>query len=207
MPQIVSLDIETTGLDPNTDSIIEIGMVKFSDTRVEAEYSQLINPRRPISAFITNLTNISNSMVLNQPFLADVLPDVIDFVGDAIILGQNIAFDLSFFYKAKVLRANRSMDTYELASVLMPGAPRYGLGSLSHQLGVIQTNAHRASDDARVTMEVYQRLNDKISELPIELIAEILRLSEDLDWGWAITFPMGTSEDGQRWHTTSQGKW
>ena len=188
MPEIVSLDIETTGLDPNTDSIIEIGMVKFSETRVEAEYSQLINPRRPISAFITNLTGITNSMVLNQPFLADMLPGVIDFVGDAIILGQNIAFDLSFFYKAKVLRSNRSVDTYELASVLMPGAPRYGLGSLAYQLGIVQTNAHRASDDARVTMEVYHRLNAQISELPIDLIAEILRLSEDLDWGGRLPF-------------------
>ncbi len=191
MPQIVSLDIETTGLDPNTDSIIEIGMVKFSDTRVEAEYSQLVNPRKPIPAFITNLTGITNSMVLNQPYLADVLPDVIDFVGDAIILGQNIAFDLSFFYKAKILRANRSIDTYELASVLMPSAPRYGLGSLAHQLGVIQTNAHRASDDARVTMEVYQRLIAKIDELPIDLIAEIVRLSEALDWGGRLPFQWG----------------
>lgn len=188
MPLIVSLDIETTGLDPESDAIIEIGMVKFSEKRVEAEYSQLVNPRRPIPGPITNLTNISNSMVLNQPYLADVLPDVIDFVGDAIILGQNIVFDLGFFYQAKALRGNKAIDTYELASVLMPTAPRYNLGSLAQQLGVVQTNAHRASDDARVTMEVYRRLNQMIRELPIDLVAEILKLSEGLDWYGALPF-------------------
>jgi len=67
MPIIVALDLETTGLDPAQDAVIEIGAVKFNDTRVEAEYSTLINPRKPISAFITNLTGITNSMVMNAP--------------------------------------------------------------------------------------------------------------------------------------------
>ncbi|MFZ3069686.1 MAG: 3'-5' exonuclease, partial [Anaerolineaceae bacterium] len=134
MPALVSLDIETTGLDPNLDSIIEIGAVKFTENRVESEFSTLVNPRKPISTFITNLTGISNSMVQNAPLLVDILPEAVDFIGDAAVLGHNVAFDLSFFQKVGALRSNPSIDTYELASVLMPTASRYGLSALGHQL-------------------------------------------------------------------------
>src|SRR5665811_1863032 len=104
MTTYVSLDLETTGLDPNSDSIIEIGAVKFNENRVEAEYSTLINPRKPISNFITNLTGISNTMVMNAPFFVDALPDLMRFVGDAIIVGHNIAFDLGFLQKSGLFR-------------------------------------------------------------------------------------------------------
>ena len=149
MPQIVALDIETTGLDNKNDSIIEIGAVKFDGNRVIGEFSQLVNPRKPINQFITNLTGISNSMVMSAPFIIDVLPEVKDFIGDSIILGQNIGFDLSFFHRYGYFKDNRTIDTYELASVLMPSASRYNLGSLANQLAVVLTNAHRASSVAR----------------------------------------------------------
>ena len=67
MPVIVSLDLETTGLDPNLDSVIEIGAVKFNQNRIDSEFSTLINPRKPIPQFISNLTGISNSMVQHAP--------------------------------------------------------------------------------------------------------------------------------------------
>ncbi|NLG40254.1 MAG: 3'-5' exonuclease, partial [Chloroflexi bacterium] len=188
MPEIVALDIETTGLDPKNDSIIEIGAVKFNDNRVVAEFSKLINPRKPINQFITNLTGITNSMVMNAPFIIDVLPEIHDFIGDAIILGQNIDFDLSFFHRYNHFKDNPTIDTYELAAVLMPTASRYGLGSLARQLGVVLTNAHRALDDARATMQVYQQLVKKIGDLPVDLVAEILRLSKGLGWQGELPF-------------------
>jgi DNA polymerase III epsilon subunit-like protein len=67
-------------------------------------------------------------MVQNAPLLIDLLPKVIDFIGDSIVVGHNVSFDLSFFYKYGALKNNPALDTYELASVLLPGAPRYGLG-------------------------------------------------------------------------------
>ena len=188
MPEIIALDIETTGLDPRNDSIIEIGAIKFKNNRVVAEYSKLINPRKPINHFITNLTGITNSMVMNAPFIVDVLPEINDFIGDGIILGQNIDFDLSFFHRYNILKDNPTIDTYELAAVLMPTAPRYGLGSLASQLGVVLTNAHRALDDARATMQVYQQLVKKIEDLPVNLLAEILRLSKGLGWQGDLPF-------------------
>ena len=187
MSVIVSLDIETTGLDPKNDSIIEIGAVKFNENRVLDEFSTLINPRKPINAFITNLTGISNPMVMNAPILAEVFPDLEAFVGENPILGQNVGFDISFFNRYGAFKTNPIIDTYEMAAVLMPSAPRYGLGSLCHQLGVVLSGAHRAINDARATMGVYQKLCEKLSKLPIDLIAEMVKQCQGL--GWAAELP------------------
>ena len=87
-----------------------------------------------------------------------------------------------------VLPAQKVSEGYEIAAVIMPSAPRYGLGALARQLGVILTNAHRALDDARATMQVYQQLQKLIEELPVELVAEILRLSKGIGWQGELPF-------------------
>jgi len=183
MPSIVALDIETTGLDPKKDAIIEIGIVRFNGTRIEAEWSSLINPHRHIPDFITGLTGISNEMVRKEPGIHDVLGDLVDFIGNCPILGHNIRFDLSFFEKENIFPNNVSLDTYELASVLLPTANRYNLASLTRSLNVPQNATHRALDDARATYFIYLRLIEMANELPIDLLAEIVRHGEPLDWG------------------------
>jgi DNA polymerase-3 subunit epsilon/ATP-dependent DNA helicase DinG len=188
MPSIVALDIETTGLDPNSDAIIEIGAVRFSGARVEGEWSALINPGRPIPSFITQLTGISNEMVRNAPPIRAVLQELVDFVGDAPVLGHNVRFDLSFLQKNHILKENEAVDTYELASVLMPTATRYNLGALGQQLGVLLPATHRALDDARVTHGIYVQLLERASQLPTGLIAEFIRLSEIFQWGGQWVF-------------------
>ena len=98
------------------------------------------------------------------------------------MIGHNVRFDLGFLQKAGILRYNDVIDTYELAAVLMPSAPRYNLGSLGQQLGVPVFNKHRALDDAKITQVVFTRLLERVFELPIDLLAEFVRLSEPLDW-------------------------
>ena len=134
MSTILALDIETTGLDPNKDFIIEIGAVLFSDHRIEAEWSTLINPGRPIPPFITQLTGITNQMVLQAPPIQDVLNELQDYAADSPIIGHNISFDLAFLHKHKILEHNDRIDTYELAAVLLPNAGRYNLGALTQAL-------------------------------------------------------------------------
>ena len=136
MPSIVALDIETTGLDPRKDTIIEIGAVRFSGSRVEGEWSTLVNPGRPIPSFITQLTGISNEMVRNAPPIKAVIQELADFAGGLPVLGHNVRFDLSFLQQQKILLENEVLDTYELASVMMPTATRYNLGALGQQLGI-----------------------------------------------------------------------
>lgn len=188
MPQIVSLDIETTGLDPQREAIIEIGAVLFNDRRIEDKWTTLINPGRAIPPFITNLTGISNQMVANAPPLQAVLRDLVDFVGDIPIVGQNISFDLSFFRRHGAFTDNKRLDTYEMAAILMPNAGRYNLGALAQALAVPLPATHRALDDALVTHGVYLRLHQMAMDLPIDLLAEIVRWGEQIEWDgyWAF---------------------
>ncbi len=182
MRSIVSIDIETTGLSPDRDAIIEIGAVKFKGHRVEAEWSTLINPGRHIPEFITGLTGIGDAETRNAPRLADALPELEGFVEDAPIVGHNVRFDLGFLQRMGLFEYNDVIDTYELASVLMPTASRYNLGSLGKQLGILLPATHRALDDARVTMAAFNRLLEMARELPLEMVDEIVRLSEPIAW-------------------------
>ncbi|MGC8857171.1 MAG: exonuclease domain-containing protein, partial [Anaerolineae bacterium] len=182
MTSFVAIDIETTGLDENREAIIEIGAVRFSGRRVEDEFSTLVNPRRHIPEFITGLTGIDDAMVRQAPTLPAILPELENFLGDSIIVGHNIGFDLGFLIRGGLRHSSFALDTYELASVLLPSASRYNLGALGQQLGIPLPATHRALDDARVTMHVFLRLSEIAGELPIELLAEIVRLSEPLDW-------------------------
>ena len=151
MDTIVALDIETTGLDPAKDTIIDIGAVRFNDRRVEDEWSTLIHPGRRIPPFITQLTGITDQMILNAPSLQDMQSDFADFVGDSPIVGHNIKFDVSFLRRGGILKVNQLVDTYELAAVLLPSASRYNLSALTQALGVPFPATHRALNDARAT--------------------------------------------------------
>ena len=188
MSSIVAVDLETTGLNPDEDVIIEIGAVKFNGRRVEEEWSTLVNPRRSIPNFISQLTGISNSMVRNAPLLQDVMGDFIAFVGDSPVVGHNISFDLTFLQRAGALKQNIDIDTYELAAVLMPTASRYNLSALAQQLNVLLPATHRALDDAKATHAVFLELIEKAKELPLDLLAEIVRMGEPLEWQatWAL---------------------
>jgi len=184
MESIVALDIETTGLDPLTDAIIEIGAVKFNDRRLEGEWTTLVNPGRRIPPFITQLTGITDQMVLKAPPIEAVKADLAQFVGDATILGHNVRFDQSFLRRQRILGGNDAIDTYELAAVLLPNAGRYALGALVQALNVpLLESPHRALADAHATRLIYLRLYEEALQLPIHLLAEIVRLSEPIEWG------------------------
>jgi predicted DnaQ family exonuclease/DinG family helicase len=182
MQSIVAIDIETTGLSEERDAIIEIGAVKFKGHRVEDEWSTLLNPNRHIPEFVSGLTGISDAEVRNAPRFQEVAQELEAFVGNAPVVGHNVRFDLGFLQRAGLLPYNEVIDTYELASVLMPTASRYNLGALGKQLGILLPATHRALDDAKVTMAAFNRLFELARELPLEVVAEIVRLSEPLEW-------------------------
>ncbi len=188
MTPLVAIDIETTGLDPETDGITEIAAVRFNGARIEDEWTTLINPGRPIPPTITQLTGISNEMVRNAPPVKAVIREFADFIGDSAVVGHRVRFDLSFLQRHGVLRWVDAVDTYELAALLMPTASRYNLGSLGQILGILIPNSHRALDDARLTHAVYMNLFERAMALPIELLAEIVRQSEQLEWDAGLVF-------------------
>ena len=184
MESFVALDLETTGLDTGRDSIIEIAAVKFQGNRVEDEWSSLINPNRPIPDFISTLTGIDNAMVRGAPRIRDVAPEFEAFVGDCPIVSHNVSFDLGFLRRYIPFALNDTIDTYELAAVLLPGASRYNLGALCRELGIPirQDERHRALGDAKAHMSLFLRLFEMARELPLTVVAEIVRLAESIDW-------------------------
>lgn len=189
MRTLVSLDIETTGLNSEYDAIIEIGLVKFKGDEIIDEWSGLINPRREIPSKITELTGITNAMVQREGRdLFDCLREVNRVVGNAPIIGHNISFDLGFLKKQRYFERNASMDTFELASILVPHAGRYSLTALTKALdiqlpaAVEGLNAHRALYDAYVGHQLYLKIFDRAVQLPRDVIEEITQHAERSGW-------------------------
>lgn len=187
----VSLDIETTGLDPEQDAILEIGAVRFKGSQVYETFNTFVNPGRPIPYKIQQLTGITPADVKDAPSLEMVLPQLRRFVGDNPILGHNIGFDLSFLNRHKVLQENVAIDTFELASILLPHANRYSLAALLDYLQIVlpvEGRAHRALDDAQATYQLFEALLDQARRLDSRIIDEVSRISAKTDWPMAIVF-------------------
>ncbi len=190
MLSIVAIDIETTGLDSVRDAIIEIAAVRFHGDQVDATFDTLINPGRSIPPEITRLTGIRTDDVRFSPRLAEVSAEFESFVGDAVVIGHNVRFDLGFLNQRSILQNVPSMDTYDMAAVLLPGAGRYNLGALAELLQIPLRATHRALDDALVTHQVFARLYQQLLTLPLDLLAEIVRLGEGVEWGGRLAFEM-----------------
>ncbi len=187
----VALDIETTGLDPERDAILEIGAVRFKGRRIFDTFSQLVHPGRPIPFKIQQLTGITPADIEDAPPLHAVLPELGRFVGNNPILGHNINFDLSFIRKQGLLQQNIGIDTFELASILLPHASRYSLTALLKYLGVElppDGQSHRALDDAQATRQLFEALLDQARRLDSRIIEEVARISSQTDWRLADVF-------------------
>ena len=156
---IVSLDLETTGVDNSKDKIIEIGATKYDIAENTKEYfSQLVNPMTQISEFIEDLTGISNSDVESMPIIDEVKKNFEDFYLDHednqhLIIAHNANFDIGFL-KSNGFNFNKEIfDTYDLAFSLIDKGD-YNLESLSRFFNVGVENFHRAKDDSDATLEL-----------------------------------------------------
>ncbi|GAB4453204.1 MAG: helicase C-terminal domain-containing protein [Anaerolineae bacterium] len=187
----VSLDIETTGLNAEQDQIIEIGAVRFKGDRVFDTFSQLVNPGCPVPYKIQQLTGISTADVADAPPIETVLPALTRFVGDSPVIGHNIAFDLGFLNRHKVLEQNLPVDTFELASILLPHASRYSLTALLKHLNVQlppDGQAHRALDDAQATRQLFDALLDQARRLDSRVVEEVAQISRRTSWPLSVVF-------------------
>ena len=178
----VSLDLETTGLSPDEDDIIEVGAVKFQGERTVDAFQSCVNPRRVLSDFVKRLTGISQEEVDRAPPLSAVTGQLLPFVGDAPVVGHNLAFDLGFLASRGLRLSNPTSDTWDLAFVLLPGLQEYRLGKLAASLGISHPTPHRAMDDARATRDVFVRLVEMAEGLDIYTIAEMERLASKSPW-------------------------
>ncbi len=184
----VALDLETTGLNTERDAIIEIGAVKFRGEQVLGEFSTLVNPGCRIPYVIRELTGITDEMVHDQPSLDEVLPRLKHFINDCPIIGHNISFDMAFLNRYGVLRNNPSIDTFELASILLPHAGRYSLEKLAQALGITMESHHRALDDARTAQRLFLALLDQARRLDPSIIRGVNRMAGRSNWSLRSVF-------------------
>ncbi len=178
----VSLDLETTGLDPEREAIIEVGAVKFRGDKVLETWSSLVRPDRPIPYKIQRLTGIQQEEADEAPSVHTVIGRLASFVKDYPLVGHNIGFDLSFLRRLGLLLPNPAIDTFELASILVPHASRYSLAKLAEELGVSYRRGHRALPDAETTRKLFLALLERASQLDIKTIQEINQLAKRSDW-------------------------
>jgi ATP-dependent DNA helicase DinG len=180
----VSLDLETTGLDPMRDAIIEIGALRFDGDEVLETFSTFVNPGRKIPPFVTELTGITNADVEGAPGGRQATYRLAEFVGRDPVVGHNIGFDLAFLRQHNVLRGNPSIDTFDLAGILVPHAGRYSLANLVHELAIdLPEQTHRALDDAVMAHALYMALMGRAAQLPQQMLQEIVQLGQRIQWG------------------------
>ena len=180
----IALDLETTGLDPETDQIIEIGVVKFQGDRNIDTFHTLVNPHCPIPYRVRWLTGITQAELETAPSIASVIPDLVLFAEDHPIVGQNISFDLSFLSAQNVRLSTTSYDAFEMANIVLPCIQDHSLSALALELGIPTPVQHRALSDAITAMGVFTALLDRITHLHPNVISELNRLTAMTHQPW-----------------------
>ncbi len=178
----MSLDLETTGLDPDTDEIIEVAAIRFDANGVLDTYQTLVNPGRKLEYRIAMLTNIDPATLDAAPHFGSIAAEVERFIGLDPIVGQNPTFDTTFLERKGVRVFGPTYDTFELASLLLPGLRQHTLGAIADHLGLEFTNRHRAMADADAAMRVFAALRQRLVESPPELLSEVERIASASDW-------------------------
>ena len=178
----VSLDLETTGLSPDTDEIIEVAAVKFQGSRTIDTFHSLANPSAKLSTFIQRFTGIAQAEIDRAPPFSQVARDLAPFIGSAPVVGHNIAFDLGFLDRKGLRLSNPRCDTWDLAYVLMPDSREYSLAKLADTLGISHPRPHRAVDDALAARGIFLKLADMAAELDVFTLADMEQLASRSSW-------------------------
>lgn len=170
------IDTETTGYDPRYDQIIEMAAIKIRDGKEVARYETLVNPERPIDDFIADLTGITNEELSTAPVIADCLQDFVDFIGEDIVVGHNVHFDINFIYDALLACGyapikNDFVDTLRLSRRVRPDLEHHRLCDMAAAYSVPQPVAHRSLADCQTAIGVLDALAADAAAREIDLQA------------------------------------
>lgn len=180
--EFVVLDVETTGLKPSQQRIIEIGMIRVSPNGAPLRWTALLNPGRRIPDYVATLTGIDDQMVASAPDFRSIAPTILEIAEDLPIVGHNIAFDIGFL-NAELVRCglpkvvNTTIDTLTLANRFVGEARRLNLGDVARVLGVSAGQSHRALPDADMTLQVFREILARASADGLSSLDDLLRAS------------------------------
>ena len=177
----VVFDIETTGFSPVKNHIIEIGAVKVEMGSIVDRFSTFVNPLEPIPFRIEQLTGINDEMVVDAPVIEQVLPEFLEFCGDAVLVAHNAQFDMGFIKEnAKrqgIKREFTYLDTMGIARMLLPDQAKHTLDAVAKTLKISLENHHRAVDDAECTAEIFAEFIRMLKEKEIETLRQLKKAS------------------------------
>ena len=169
----VAFDIETTGLEVETEEIIEIGALKVIDGKIVDRFMEFVKPEKQISERITEITGITNEMVANARTIEEVIRDFVVFCADHVLVGHNIQFDYKFCKrfasKYGYSFEKKGIDTLKIARTVHKDLESKSLGSLCEHYHIINHAAHRAYHDALATAKLYQTLAHYFEEKEAKL--------------------------------------
>jgi len=172
--EYVVCDLETTGLNPENDEIIEIGLVRLEMGNIAGTFHSLVRPGRPLPVKIKRLTGLDDQKLCSSPTIDLVLPEAINFIGGSPVVGHNVSFDAGFLSAALGrFLPNLLYDTRELARLVLPGAFSYRLGSLCASLGIDMPVQHRALDDAVATARLFLVLMERLKEFDLNILIQL----------------------------------
>lgn len=170
---LVAVDIETTGLDPKSDKVIEIGAVKVVEGKITESFDTLVNPKRRLSEFITGLTGITDKMLKEAPDEEEAFQKFLAFAGEEILLGHHLIFDYSFLKKIAVTQKltfeRKGIDTLKIARACLPQVEKHTLEYLCSYYQIVNQHAHRACEDAMATIALYQRLKEQFEDRTLQM--------------------------------------
>ena len=173
----VVFDLETTGFSAIKDKIIEIGAVKVEGGKITDRFSTFVNPGVPIPFRITQLTGITDQMVMDAPGIETVLPQFLEFIGEAALVAHNASFDVGFIEQncryQDIIPDFTSVDTVAMARILLPTLSKYKLNVVAGALHISLENHHRAVDDAGATAEIFIRFLEMLEEKGIHDLAHL----------------------------------
>lgn len=160
----VVFDLETTGVSCVRDDVVEISALRVRGGRIVDRFSSLVNPGRPIPYSASQVNHITDEMVADEPTMGEILPGFLQFIGDDVLVGHNIArFDMKFIHRDcrcmfRQVPGNDYLDTLNFARSRLPGLRSYALTSLAAHYGLGTVGAHRALKDCEINQQVFERL-------------------------------------------------
>ena len=182
-PIRVALDLETTGLYAEQDAILEIAAIKFQGATILDKMETLVSPGRSIPFRVQRLTGITPKHVAGAPNFESISRQLQQFLGDYPIVGHSIPFDVGFLRRRGLVRNNPLVDTFELATVLLPSLPSYNLGQVAEALGVqVTPGRHRAMVDTLLAMQVFLALHQRLQAIDLLLLKDLANLDAPRTW-------------------------
>lgn len=188
-------DIETTGGNVQRNCLTEICAFRYYRGRIEDKYYSLINPQMPVPPIVRKMTGLSDKMLKHAPLIDQVMPEIISFIGDSVLVSHNTIGDMKFIkhFSLSICRKqvkNFYLCTHLLVSKLLPDITDKTLKGVAAHFGVSADNSHRAEGDARMTTAVFACLLQELQSNGVKTIVDAIRIQGDIDSGikigWAI---------------------